>query len=179
MTGPARPKNAPSSSASPGSYGITTPTPTAPAWPALRRPAAWAGLGGLGVSGASRASPVKAPWPKVSSPPRTGARPPAGARPPPPGRTSSPSFFGAVQRRLSVALILSSDSATESGPRPTEPGQARSAMPAYLVSVYLGICDQAAPLWGTSPYIMCPPTRQSRKPLTPKQYHYNVKVTSK
>ena len=78
----------------PGSYGITTPTPTAPAWPALRRPAAWVGLGGLGVSGASRASPVKAPWPKVSSPPRTGARPPAGARPPPTGRLPPPPSVG-------------------------------------------------------------------------------------
>ena len=168
MTGPARPKNAPSSSASPGSYGITTPTPRPPR-PALRRLAAWAGLGGLGVSGASRASPVKATWPKVSSPPRTGARPPAGARPPPPGRTSSPSFFGAVQRRLSVALILSSDSATESGPRPTESGQARSAILAHLVSVHRGKWRPGGPpLDGGRPVYHAPLNSSELKPFDPK-----------
>ena len=51
-----------------------------------------------------------------------------------------PFLSGVVQHRLTVAMIHSSVSATDPG----------------------------SPLWGTSPYIMCPPTRQSRKPLTPK-----------
>ena len=90
-----------------------------------------AGLKGAWGEWRSHASPVKATWPRVVYRPRIEPLSPAGARPLVAPLVQFPFLSGVVQHRLTVAMIHSSVSATDPGP----------------------------PLWGTGPYIMCPPTR--------------------